>query len=224
VRFRAPFLTASPSDELASGVGARYTGTVPPPTPPDAERCVQRVPAGRCRGRRLSDSDRCMKHEFSVTSINGARQPIDPDVDTGATVELLKDPVYAERVRHWLANPKQLLNWRHTMARAQAMADMLEDKVRRGGEHGVSPPALLAAVDELRLLHLAIAKVEGRLDTTKRVHVSIVDAFVVSTINVLTEFAPPDRLGAALDKFQAFREAVLPGTREARGRESRRYG
>ena len=43
-------------------------------------------------------------------------------------------------------------------------------------------------------------------------------------MNVLTEFARPDRLGAALDKFQAFREAVLPGTREARGRESRRYG
>jgi hypothetical protein len=156
--------------------------------------------------------------------VNGATRPIEPEVNSDVTGELLKDPIYAERVRAWLANPKQLLNWRHTMARAQAMADMLEDKVRRGGEHGVSPPALLAAVDELRLLHLAIAKLEAQSDRTTYVHVSIVDAFVVSTINVLTEFAPPDRLGAALDKFQAFREAVLPGTREARGRESRPYG
>jgi hypothetical protein len=224
VRFRAPFLTASPSDELASGVGARYTGTVPPPTPPDAERCVQRVPAGRCRGQRLPGGDRCIKHECAVGLVNGATRPIEPEVNSDATGELLKDPIYAERMRHWLANPKQLLNWRHTMARAQAMADMLEDKVRRGGEHGVSPPALLAAVDELRLLHLAIAKLEAQSDRTTHVHVSILDAFVVSTINVLTEFAPPDRLGAALDKFQAFREAVLPGTREARGRESRPYG
>jgi hypothetical protein len=87
-----------------------------------------------------------------------------------------------------------------------------------------APPALLAAIDELWLLHLAIAKLEAQIDRTTHVHVSIVDAFVVSTINVLTEFALPDRLGAALDKFQAFKEAVLRGTREARGRESRRYG
>jgi hypothetical protein len=54
--------------------------------------------------------------------------------------------------------------------------------------------------------------------------VDIVNSFVANTIAVLTEFAPPDRLGAALDKLYALQEAAVPGTREAQGRASHRYG
>ena len=55
-------------------------------------------------------------------------------------------------------------------------------------------------------------------------HVDIVNSFVANTIAVLTEFAAPDRLSAALDKLNALQEVAVPGTREALGRESPRYG
>jgi hypothetical protein len=141
-------------------------------------------------------------------------------MESDATIELLKDPIYAERVRDWLADPKNLLDHRHTLARAQALADVLEDRVRRMGVYGDVPPPLLYAIDELRKMHLAIQRLETTADETKYVHVSIVDAFIANTVNVLTEFAPPDRLGAALDKFRASQEAVLRGTPGACGRAS----
>jgi hypothetical protein len=129
-------------------------------------------------------------------------------VDSEATVELLTDPIYAERVRSWLGDPKKLLDWRHTMARCQALADMLEDRVRRTGRMGEIPPPLLEAIRELRQMHLAIGKLEGRLDDTTHVHVSLVNALVVNVVAAITEFVEPDRVPAALDKLRHLQAAV----------------
>src|SRR5262249_19916793 len=64
--------------------------------------------------------------------------------------ELWKDPAYATRMKSWFSAPRRLLDWRHTMARCQALADMLEQRVRiveleKGAE---LPPELLAAISE----------------------------------------------------------------------------
>jgi hypothetical protein len=180
---------------------------------------------GRCRGRRLPRGERCAKHERGVGLINAATRSIDPEMDAAADGDLrfVQDPVYAERVRHWLGHPKKLLDWRHTLARAQSLADMLEDKVRRMGPGGVIPPPLLAAIGELRLLHLALAKLEGRLDDSTHVHKSLVDALVVNVINVLTEFVPPERLPGALDRLRAYQAQAVP-RRGANGRSTPSYG
>src|SRR5262249_34543713 len=100
------------------------------PTPPHRERCIGQLRVGRCSGRRLLGGEHCAKHERGVRVTNGVTEPGDP-ANAGANdgdLRLLRDPVYAERVRHWLGDPKKLLDWRHTMARTQALADMLEDR------------------------------------------------------------------------------------------------
>jgi hypothetical protein len=128
-------------------------------------------------------------------------------------VELLKDPAYEQRVRAWLADEK-LLDWRHTMARCQALADTLEERVRivRLGGGGEAPPPLLAAISELRQLHSAIGRLEGRTSDTTHVHVSLVNTFTRNVVSVLTEFCPPERLATALDRVRALQAAAVPGT------------
>jgi hypothetical protein len=93
-----------------------------------------------------------MKYERGVGSVRGEPGSIDPEIAAAddSDLRLLQDPVYEESVRHWLGDPKKLLDWRHTMARTQALADMLGDRVRRGGMGGMVPPPLLAAIDQLR--------------------------------------------------------------------------
>jgi hypothetical protein len=185
--------------------------------PPAAERCAALLPQGRCRGRRLGDGEHCRKHERAVYLVRRATRPTDRErfinlPDDG--VELVKDPAYEQRVRTWLADPKKLLDWRHTMARCQALADMLEERVRivrmRGG--GEAPPPLLAAISELRQLHSAIGRLEGRISDTTHVHVSLVNTFARNVVSVLTEFCPPERLAAALDRVRALQAAAVPGT------------
>src|SRR5262249_1573704 len=123
-----------------------------------------------------------------------------------------KDPIYAARVKAWLGDPKKLLDWRHTMARCQALADMLEGRVRVVGlRNGAElPPPLLAAIDELRQRHLAIGKLEHQSNATEYVHLSLVDWVVTNTATVLSEFVEPTRVGVALDKLYALRRAVRP--------------
>ena len=67
-----------------------------------------------------------MKHERGVGSVRGEPGSIDPEIAAAddSDLRLLQDPVYEERVRHWLGDPKKLLDWRHAMARTQALADM----------------------------------------------------------------------------------------------------
>jgi hypothetical protein len=126
-------------------------------------------------------------------------------------VELLKDPAYEQRVRAWLTDPKKLLDWRHTMARCQALADMLEERVRivrmRGGAE--VPPPLLSAITQLRRLHVSIGRLEGKLTDPTHVHVSLVQALLANAIAVATEFVPAERLPAALDKLAQLRAAVM---------------
>ena len=188
------------------------------------KRCTAVFPQGRCTGTRLAGREHCRKCTDAravvvVIPPHQARAAHEKrSADEG--VGVLRDPIYAERVKSWLGDPKALLDWRRTMARCQAMADMLEDRVRRGGEHGVTPPALLAAVTELRQLHLAIGKLEGALDTSTHVHVSILNGFILNAINVLTEFVPPERVGAALDKLRALLAHALPAHAAAMGAET----
>jgi hypothetical protein len=110
------------------------------------------------------------------------------------------------------------------MARCQALADILEERVQiiRARDGAQVPPPLLCAISELRQLHLAIGKLEGNLSHSTHVHVSLVNALVTNAISVATEFVPPDRLPAALDKLRALQAAAVPGTREALGREGQR--
>jgi hypothetical protein len=196
--------------------------------PPEHKRCQGHKPQGRCSGVRLANNIYCeacaAARRVIVTTPIGRRVEDDAHAVPPPPDDVWwRDPLYAQRVEHWLGDPKKLLDWRHTMARAQALADMLEDRVRRGGDSGMSPPALLAAVDELRLLHLAIAKLEGELDTTTHVHVSILNSLIVSAINVLTEFVAPERLGAALDKLRAMLQHAVPGSTAADSETTRAH-
>jgi hypothetical protein len=155
-----------------------------------------------------------MKHERGLALVRSvAAQPPDLDVDAECE-EIYRDPEYAARVEAWLGDPKELLDWRHTMARCQAVADMLEDRVRavrlRGGAE--LPPPLLAAIAELRQMHLAIGRLEGKIGAETHVHVSLVNALVTNTVAVMTEFVPPERLAAALDRLRALQAAAVPGT------------
>lgn len=143
-----------------------------------------------------------------------ARRAIEPELDDG-DLRLLRDPVYAERVRHWLGDPKKLLDYRYTMARAQALCDMLEDRVRRTGRFGELPPPLLAAIDGLRKMHLAIARLDHVRDETKFIHVDLVDALIGNVVAVLTEYVQPERLPAALDKLHTMQAAATPRMRAA---------
>jgi hypothetical protein len=183
--------------------------------PLNAERCVEVMRQGRCWGFKLKGSDRCPLHERRVTATTPIAV-IEPEVERDGDLRLYQDPLYRQRVEHWLANPKALLDWRHTMARTQALADMLEDRVRRAGPGGTVPPPLLYAIDELRKMHLAIARLEAAADETKYIHVDIVDALVGNMVSVLTEFVSAERVPAALDKLQSLQEAVIPGTRYAK--------
>jgi hypothetical protein len=144
-----------------------------------------------------------MKHARAVGSVRG-----EPECEDAGDVRLLQDPQYALRVQHWLGNPRKLLDWRHTMARAQALCDMLEDRVRRGGPGGMAPPPLIHAIDELRQMHLMISRLEATVDDTTHIHVSIVDALLGNMVAVLTEFVAPERLPVALDKLQQLQAAV----------------
>src|SRR5262249_37031932 len=72
------------------------------------------------------------------------------------------------------------------------------------------PPPLLDAIRELRQLHVAIGKLEGRLDDTTHVHVSLANTFVVNTVSMMTEFVAPERLPAALDKLYALQAQAVP--------------
>jgi hypothetical protein len=166
-----------------------------------------------------------VKHERSVGSVSGVTESLDPEITAAdeGDLRLLQDPLYAERVRHWLGEPKKLLDWRHTMARAQALADMLEDRVRRGGVTGVVPPPLLAAIDQLRQMHLAIRRLEATADDVTHIHVSLVDALLGNMMAVLTEFVPPERLEAAIDKLHTLQAAAVP-RRGANGRSTSGYG
>ena len=155
-----------------------------------------------------------MKHERGLARIRSVAAP-PPDLDVDAECEeIYRDPEYAARVEAWLGDPKKLLDWRHTMARCQALADMLEDRVRavrlRGGAE--LPPPLLAAITELRQLHVALGRLEGKMGDTTHVHVSLVNALVTNTVQVMSEFVPPERLAAALDKLRALQAAAVPPT------------
>jgi hypothetical protein len=100
------------------------------------------------------------------------------------------------------------------MARCQALCDMLEERVRivrmRGGAE--LPPPLLAGIAELRQLHVTIARLEGKVGNETHVHVSLVNSLVTNCVATLTEFVPPERLAAALDRLRALQAAAVPGT------------
>ena len=97
------------------------------------------------------------------------------------------------------------------MARIQAFADMLEDRVCRGGMGGMVPPPLLAAIDHLRQMHLAIRRLESSAVEVSHIHVSIVYAFIGNAVAVLTEFVAPEQLPAALDKLRALQAMAVVG-------------
>ena len=178
--------------------------------PPDAERCVEQLRLGRCTRRKLHGSDKCERHEKNLALLKQRDPPHDNVVNS--TAEIYRDPEYIERVEAWLGDPKKLLDYRHTMARCQALADMCEERVRivrlRGGAE--LPPPLLEAIRVLGQLHVAIGRLEGRISDTTHVHVSLVNALVTNTIAVMTEFVPPERLSAALDKLRALQAAAVP--------------
>jgi hypothetical protein len=146
---------------------------------------------------------------------NGARWPIEPEVVEKVVLdapddELFQDPAYARRIKSWFSDPRRLLDWRHTMARCQALADMLEQRVRIVElENGAElPPALLAAISELRKLHQAIGILERTTDGVDYVHVDLVNALIRNTVAVVAEFVLPEHLGAALDKLRTLQQAV----------------
>jgi hypothetical protein len=85
------------------------------------------------------------------------------------------------------------------------------------------PPPLLYALDELRKMHLAIARLEAAAEQTKYSHVDLVDALIGNMVAVLTEFVPPERVPAALDKLYALQAAAVP-RRGANEQSTRRYG
>src|SRR5262249_61841518 len=87
-----------------------------------------------------------------------------------------------------LGAPRQRLGGRLPRARLQALAEMLEVRVCRGGMGGMVPPPLLAAIDQLRQMHLAIRRLESSAVEVSHIHVSIVDAFIGNAVAVLTEF------------------------------------
>lgn len=186
---------------------------MPKKLPPDAERCVFMHRLGRCQRAKLKGGEKCEKHERGVTLVQRVRRgAMDDTIESEASI--YRDPEYVERVQQWLGDPKKLLDWRHTMARCQALADMLEERVRivhlRGG--AALPPPLLAAISELRQLHVAIGRLEGKIGDTTHVHVSLVNALVTNTVQVMSEFVPPERLAAALDKLRALQAAAVPPT------------
>ena len=146
---------------------------------------------------------------------NGARRPLEPEVVEEAVLdadndELLKDPAYATRMKSWFSDPRRLLDWRHTMARCQALADMLEQRVRIVElENGAElPPALLAAISELRKLHQAIGILERTTDGVDYVHADLVNTLIRNTVAVISEFVLPEHVGAALDKLRTLQQAV----------------
>ena len=146
---------------------------------------------------------------------NGARRPLEPEVVEEAVLDadndqLLKDPAYATRMKSWFSDPRRLLDWRHTMARCQALADMLEQRVRIVElENGAElPPALLAAISELRKLHQAIGILERTTDGVDYVHADLVNTLIRNTVAVISEFVLPEHVGAALDKLRTLQQAV----------------
>jgi hypothetical protein len=108
------------------------------------------------------------------------------------------------------------------MTRCQALADMPEDQVRRGGVGRMIPPPLLAAIDQLRRMPLAISRLEATVDDTTHIHVSLVDHLIGAVVAVLSEFVPPEQLPAALDKLALQASAVPP--RGAHGQSPLSYG
>jgi hypothetical protein len=141
---------------------------------------------------------------------------VEPEVERPSDVRLLQDPVYAARVESWLGNPRKLMDHRLALARIQALCDMLEDRVRRGGPGGMMPPPLLAALGELRQMHMAVGKLEASRDDAQHIHISLVNALVQSAVNVLAEYVPAERLPAALDKLRALAAHAMPAAARAR--------
>jgi len=180
---------------------------------------------GRCQRPKLKGGEKCEKHERGVVLVQRVRRGGMHDaIESEASI--YRDPEYVERVQQWLGDPKKLLDWRHTMARCQALADMLEERVRivhlRGG--AALPPPLLAAISELRQLHVAIGRLEGKIGDATHVHVSLVNALVTNTVQVMSEFVPPERLAAALDKLRALQAAAVPPAGGMDGEATRAAG
>lgn len=141
---------------------------------------------------------------------------VEPEVERPDGVRLLQDPIYRARVESWLGNPRRLLDHRLALARIQALCDMLEDRVRRTGRMGELPPPLLAAISELRQMHVAVGRLEAAKDDAQHVHISLVNALTQSAVNVLTEYVPAERLPAALDKLRALAAHAMPAAARAR--------
>jgi hypothetical protein len=51
-----------------------------------------------------------------------------------------------------------------------------------------------------------------------------VDALIANVANVIAQYVDPRDVPAAFDRLRELQEAVVPGTREARGPDGRRYG